>query len=110
MLGTEDEQTTVRLQAEVAAEDAPEPDQIAASLVEFVSALREGRTPMCEVHENLLSFAMVEAAVASVESGQRIEIDTLLEQARVEAIAAETDPAARELMKSWTSVREVLTA
>lgn len=109
VLGTEDERTTARLQAEVAAEDAPEPDQIAASLVEFVSALREGRTPMCEVHENLLSFAMVEAAVASVESGQRIEIDELLEQARLEAIAAEPDPAARALMQSWTSVREVLT-
>lgn len=92
------------------AEGGEEPDQIAASLVECVSALREGRTPMCEVHENLLSFAMVEAAVASVERGQRVEIDELLEQARLEAIAAETDPAARELLQSWTSVREVLAA
>ncbi|MDN5899086.1 MAG: Gfo/Idh/MocA family oxidoreductase [Brachybacterium sp.] len=110
VLGTEDEESTARLQAEVAEETAPEPDQIAASLVECVSSLREGRTPMCEVHENLLSFAMVEAAVASVERGQRVEIDELLEQARLEAIAAEADPAVRELLQSWTSVREVLTA
>lgn len=110
LLGTEDEEETARLQAAVAAESAPEPDQIAASLVEFVSALREGRTPMCEVHENVLSFAMVEAAVASVERGQRVEIDELLEQARSEAIAAEADPAARELLQSWTSVREALAA
>src|SRR5690625_2768037 len=81
-----------------------------ASLIEFVSALREGRTPMCEVHENLLSFAMVEAAVASIDHGGRIEIDELLEQARVEAIAAETDERARELMHSWSSVREALLA
>lgn len=113
MLGTEDEEVTARLQAEteverVAAEAAPEKDQIAASLVEFVSALREGRTPMCEVHENLLSFAMVEAAVASVDSGTRIEIDPLLEQARLEAIAAETDDDAREILRSWPSVREAL--
>ncbi|MBB5830317.1 Gfo/Idh/MocA family protein [Brachybacterium aquaticum] len=113
VLGTEDEEVTARLQAEteverVAAEAAPEKDQIAASLVEFVSALREGRTPMCEVHENLLSFAMVEAAVASVDSGTRIEIDPLLEQARLEAIAAETDDDAREILRSWPSVREAL--
>src|SRR5699024_12307353 len=69
-----------------------------------------GRTPMCEVHENLLSFAMVEAAVASIDHGGRIEIDELLEQARVEAIAAETDERARELMQSWSSVREALLA
>lgn len=110
VLGADDEATTARLQAEVAAESGEEPDQIAASLIEFVSALREGRTPMCEVHENLLSFAMVEAAVASVDSGERVEVDELLEQARVEAIAAETHPGARELMQSWTSVREALSA
>ena len=96
--------------AEIDAETAPEPDQIAASLVECVSALREGRTPMCEIHENVLSFAMVEAAVAAVERGERVEIDELLEQARVEAIAAEADEQAREIMRSWGSVREALVA
>ena len=108
VLGTADEEETARLQAAVEAETAPEPDQIAASLVECVSALREGRTPMCEIHENLLSFAMVEAAVAAVDGGGRVEIDELLEQARLEAIAAEADEDAREIMRSWSSVREAL--
>ena len=110
VFGTEDEEETARLQAAIDAETAPEPDQIAASLVECVSALREGRTPMCEIHENVLSFAMVEAAVAAVERGERVEIDELLEQARVEAIAAEADEQAREIMRSWGSVREALVA
>jgi predicted dehydrogenase len=110
VLGTEDEEETARLQGAVDAETAPEPDQIAASLVECVSALREGCTPMCEIHENLLSFAMVEAAVAAVESGGRVEIDELLELARAEAVAAETDAGAREIMQSWGTVREALTA
>ena len=110
VLGTEDEQETERLRAAIAAEDAPEPDQIAASLVEFVSALREGRTPLCEVHENLLSFAMVEAAVAAVERGERVLIDDLLEEARQDAITAEADPAAREILQSWPTVREALVA
>ena len=108
VLGTADEEETARLQAAVEAETSPEPDQIAASLVECVSALREGRTPMCEIHENLLSFAMVEAAVAAVDGGGRIEIDELLEQARLEAITAEADEDAREIMRSWSSVREAL--
>lgn len=110
VVGTEDEEESARLQAAIDAETAPEPDQIAASLVECVSALREGRTPMCEIHENVLSFAMVEAAVAAVERGERVEIDELLEQARVEAIAAEADEQAREIMRSWGSVREALVA
>ena len=110
VVGTEDEEETARLQAAIDAETAPEPDQIAASLVECVSALREGRTPMCEIHENVLSFAMVEAAVAAVERGERVEIDELLEQARTEAIAAEADEQAREIMRSWDSVREALVA
>ena len=108
VLGTADEEETARLQAAVEAETAPEPDQIAASLVECVSALREGRTPMCEIHENLLSFAMVEAAVVAVDGGGRVEIDELLEQARLEAITAEADEDAREIMRSWSSVREAL--
>ncbi|MEV0867972.1 Gfo/Idh/MocA family oxidoreductase [Brachybacterium paraconglomeratum] len=110
VVATEDEEETARLQAAIDAETAPEPDQIAASLVECVSALREGRTPMCEIHENVLSFAMVEAAVTAVERGERVEIDELLEQARVEAIAAEADEQAREIMRSWSSVREALVA
>ncbi|MFD4007445.1 Gfo/Idh/MocA family protein [Brachybacterium paraconglomeratum] len=110
VVGTEDEEETARLQAAIDAETAPEPDQIAASLVECVSALREGRTPMCEIHENVLSFAMVEAAVTAVERGERVEIDELLEQARAEAISAEADEQAREIMRSWSSVREALVA
>ncbi|UQN29544.1 Gfo/Idh/MocA family protein [Brachybacterium kimchii] len=108
-LGTEDEERTHSLQT--ALEQAlaePEPDQIDASIIEFVTALREGRTPMCEVHENILSFAMVEAAVASVDRGTRVVIDELLEEARTEAIAAEDDPEARDILQSWPSVREAI--
>jgi predicted dehydrogenase len=108
-LGTEDEEQTRSLQS--ALEQAlaePEPDQIDASIIEFVTSLREGRTPMCEVHENILSFAMVEAAVASVDRGTRVVIDELLEEARTEAIAAEDDPEARDILQSWSSVREAI--
>lgn len=110
VLGTDDEAETAELIAAVAAESAPELDQIDASLVEFCTALREGRTPMCEVHENILSFAMVEAAVASIDRGTRVDIDEMLEEARLEAIAEESDDAARATLESWTTVREALAA
>src|SRR5699024_6375109 len=69
VLGTEDQEETRALNT--ALEEAlstSEPDQIDASIIEFVTSVREGRRPMCEVHDNILSFAMVEAAVAPVGS------------------------------------------
>ncbi|HIY23389.1 MAG TPA: Gfo/Idh/MocA family oxidoreductase [Candidatus Brachybacterium merdigallinarum] len=96
------------LQAEADAPHDDEPNQIDASLIEFVTALREDRRPLSEVHENILSFAMVEAAVTSVDRGTRVEIDPLLEAARDQAIAAETDEQARAVLQSWSSVREAL--
>lgn len=107
--GVEDEERTASLQSELeTALEVSEPDQIDASIIEFVTALREGRRPMCEVHENILSFAMVEAAVASIERGGRVEIDELLEEARQQAIAAEADDDARDILAGWGSVREAL--
>lgn len=109
VLGTEDEEETASLNAALAqALETPEPDQIDASLIEFVTSLRAGRRPMCAVHENILSFAMVEAAVASVDRGERVEVDALLEEARAEAIAAEADPDARAILQGWSSVREAI--
>lgn len=109
VLGTEDEDRTRELQTAVEQALAePEPDQIDASIIEFVTALREKRSPMCEVHENILSFAMVEAAVASIDRGARVVIDELLEEALVQAIAAETYPEAREIMQGWGSVRAAI--
>lgn len=42
-----------------------QPEGPAGSLADFVTALRTGRTPMGEGHDNLVSLAMVHAAVAS---------------------------------------------
>ena len=46
-----------------------DPEQIAGSLVEFVAAVRESTVPQSEVHSNVISVAMVEAAVRSASSG-----------------------------------------
>jgi predicted dehydrogenase len=90
-----------------------EPEQIAGSLTEFVAALRARAAgsqvrPNGEVHTNVLSVAMVEAAVRSAETGQRVPLATVLEEAYAQALAAEQNPAVREVLASWTSVQEVV--
>lgn len=89
------------------------PEQIAGSLAEFVGAVRsraagEVVTPNGEVHTNVLSVGMVEAAVRSAETGARVELATVVEDAYATALADERNPAVREVLASWTSVQEVV--
>lgn len=48
---------------------------LAAALDEFVTALRTGRIPQGECHDNVKSLAMCHAAVASASTGERVAID-----------------------------------
>ena len=82
--------------------------EIAGSLNLFVSALRSGETPDGEVHGNVMSLAMVEAAIESKDTGARITIDDVLERAYAEALANEKRDDVRTQLESWTSVRAAL--
>lgn len=82
--------------------------EIAGSLQDFVAAVRTGSTPMGRVHRNIMSLAMVEAAILSATTGTRVPLDELLEQSYRQAVLAERDPAVLEVLKSWTSVRSAL--
>ncbi|CAN7524506.1 Gfo/Idh/MocA family protein [Arthrobacter sp. LjRoot14] len=82
--------------------------EIAGSLRDFVAALRTGSTPMGQVHRNIMSLAMVEAAVLSAATGTRVSLDDLLEESYTEAILAERDPGVLEILKTWPSVRAAL--
>lgn len=83
--------------------------EIAGSLRDFLAAVRTGSTPMGRVHQNIMSLAMVEAAILSAATGSRVSVDALLEDSYRQAILAERDPAVLEVLKSWTSVRNALT-
>ena len=48
---------------------------IAGSLVDFVEALRTGRPPMTECHDNYKSLAMVVAALESSRTGRRARVE-----------------------------------
>ncbi|WP_223410636.1 Gfo/Idh/MocA family protein [Occultella gossypii] len=81
--------------------------ELVGSLAAFVAGMR-GAPVMCEVADNVLSLAMVEAAVASAASRQRVAIDDVLERAYADALAAEQRDDVRAALLSWPSVREGL--
>lgn len=92
-------------------EPAPSADpgrEIAGSLSAFAASLRSGEPLMGEVHENVMSLVMVEAAVESAASGARVSVDDVLERAYARALADERRDDVRAGLESWTSVRAVL--
>lgn len=91
------------------------PETIAGSLAEFIDSLRTGRTPSGEVHSNVHSLAMVEAAVHSAQRGTRVFVEAMLEDSYRDAVAAEKRPDVLSALTGWGSakaglaVEEVLT-
>jgi predicted dehydrogenase len=51
----------------------------AYTLREFLAAIREGRRPETHIEDNIRTLAMVEAAVISVQAGQPVAVDTLVQ-------------------------------
>lgn len=86
------------------------PEQIAGSLAEFVAAVRSGETPSGEIHSNIFSLAMVEAAVTSADSGVRVLIADILESAYATAVEQEKLPQTAAILKRWGSAAEGLSA
>lgn len=85
-----------------------EPEQIAGSLAEFVHVLRAGGTPSGEVHSNVLSLAMVEAAISSAALGQRVSIAAVLDAAYAQALRDETREDIRAALEAWPSVHQAV--
>jgi predicted dehydrogenase len=83
---------------------------IGGSLQVFLEALRTGQCPPGEIHENVMSLAMVEAAVQSAATDRVARLDDVLEQAHAQALRDEVRADVRSALESWTSVREALTS
>lgn len=84
-------------------------EEIAGSLAQFVNALRTGVTPASEVHSNVLSLCMVEAAVLSAEQKERVTIEHVLASAYENAVNNETVAAVKEALLAWQSASALLT-
>ena len=83
--------------------DAPAGEEIAGSLAEFIEAIRTGHTPSGAVHSNILSLAMVEAAVRSADRGNKIALADMLEDAYASALTAEKDARTLAILQGWGS-------
>ena len=79
------------------------PEQIAGSLAEFASAVRTGVVPDGQIHSNVHSLAMVEAAVLSAKTGQRVRIDDVLTAAYAQALDAEKNMDVKAVLSGWGS-------
>ena len=98
----------VGAEPEVAILDPSAPEETRGSLAEFASALRTGIVPSGEVHSNVRSLAMVEAAIRSSETGVRVEIEAVLHEAYEVAVEAERRDDIRARLNNWGSVRHGL--
>ncbi|MDX2968378.1 Gfo/Idh/MocA family oxidoreductase [Kribbella solani] len=78
-----------------------DPEEIAGSLTEFVNAIRTSTTPQSEVHSNVVSIAMVEAAVRSARAGVPVQIADVITDAYAEALETSTDPALHAALAAW---------
>jgi predicted dehydrogenase len=92
----------------VAVDPAPH-SGIAGALEVFLQALRTGQRPPGEIHENVMSLAMVEAAVQSAATDRAARLDDVLERAHAKALREEARADVRRALERWTSVREALT-
>ncbi|MGN6742780.1 MAG: Gfo/Idh/MocA family protein [Amnibacterium sp.] len=79
-------------------------ESIDGSLADFLAAVRAGRPPTSgEIHDNILTLAMVEAAVRSARTGERVGIAALLDEAWREALSGDLDPDQRARLEGWGS-------
>jgi predicted dehydrogenase len=90
------------------AEVLDDPEEIAGSLVEFVAAVRSSTIPQSEVHSNVISLAMVEAAVRSASLGTPVKIADVISDAYTEALSTVQDPTLHTTLKSWPNVLKVV--
>lgn len=77
--------------------------EIAGALDEFVEALRTGATPSGDVHSNVYSLAMVEAAVRSAAEERTVLLADVLEDAYAKALSNESRDDVRASLNAWGS-------
>lgn len=79
-------------------------ESIDGSLADFVQAVRSRTEPSSgEIHENILTLAMVEAAVQSASTGEEIEIPRLIDGAWQEALRTDLGDDHRATLNAWGS-------
>jgi predicted dehydrogenase len=84
-------------------------ESIDGSLADFVGAIRSGGSPSSgEINDNILTLAMVEAAVQSAATGERVELGRLVDAAWQEALRMDLGAEHRAAMEAWGSASDHL--
>lgn len=83
------------------------PEQIAGSLAAFVHCLRTGETPATTAAGNVLSLAMVEAAVLSAAEQRRVQIADVITAGYADALAQQHPEPVLTVLKSWDVLARV---
>lgn len=100
----EEPPTAYPVEAEAVRGRAPGPAdrwELDASLWEFCAALRGGPVPDSEVHANVWTQAIVEAAVRAADTGRRVLLDELLEEALEGARALDSADGRSRALTTW---------
>ncbi|MGT2425080.1 Gfo/Idh/MocA family protein [Amnibacterium kyonggiense] len=83
-------------------------ESIEGSLAEFIDAVRSGTVPSGEIHENVWTLAMVEAAVRSTETRSTVDVPALIDEAHEQALAGDLRGDLRDVLASWSTPHERL--
>lgn len=75
--------------------------ELDASLAQFCAALRGGPVPGSEVHANVWTQAIVEAAVRAADTGARVLLADLLDEALAEARALDSADGRSRSLAAW---------
>jgi predicted dehydrogenase len=103
-----DHQPVLDADVDTAPPAGPPYSGIGGALQVFVQALRTGQPPPGEIHQNVMSLAMVEAAVQSAANGRSEHLDAVLGQAHTQALKEEIRADVRNTLTRWPSVRDAL--
>ena len=86
-------------------------ESIDGSLADFVRAIRSGGSPSSgEIHDNIFTLVMVEAAVRSASTGERVEIGPLIDASWHEALREDLAADHRATLEAWGSASSHLGA
>lgn len=102
----EAEPTAHRSGAEAVVGRTPDPEarwELEDSLDRFCAALRGGSVPDSEVRANVWTQAIVEAAVRSADTGTRVQLADLLEEALAAARILDSADGRSSALQSWNT-------
>lgn len=84
--------------------------ELDASLAQFCAALRTGTIPDSEVHSNVWTQAIVEAAVRAADTGRRVQLSEVLDEALQQARELDAVDGRSQALAAWNTGIQGLTA